>query len=146
MRHCKLLLLFIATCLIIIPIQSSGSVNNSGQDGNIEWKNLGNWQVEGRPIDMVPSLDGKYFYILTESGEVFVYDKRGNLQGRIPVDEGVTSIGVAPQGQLLYLMDENKHLVSIMSVNFVVNIDISGSPFRGPAAAPVTIAVYADFE
>jgi hypothetical protein len=88
----------------------------------------------------------KYFFILTESKKVLVYNKRGVLQGRIPVDEGVTSIDTGPQGQFLYLMDETKNLISILSVDFVVDIDISESPFKDKADAPVSIVVYADFE
>jgi hypothetical protein len=146
MKYLNILIFYIVLFLIALPAQSIAITENVGQDGILEWKRLGDWQVQSKPTAMVRSLDGKYFFILTESKKVLVYNMRGVLQGRIPVDEGVTSIDTDPQGQFLYLMDETKNLVSILSVDFVVDIDISESPFKDNADAPVSIVVYADFE
>lgn len=122
------------------------STPNRGSDGNLEWSKLGNLQLPTKAIDFVNSLDGKYVFILTQDHKVLVYDQKGSLQGSIPVDEGVSSIDIAPQGQLLYLIDTDKNQTTTLAVNFVVSIDTASSAFKGNIDAPVTIAVFSDFQ
>jgi hypothetical protein len=118
----------------------------SGQDERIEWKILQSWPTTGQTLDMVHSLDGKFVYILNDKQQVQVFSAQGQLQGAIPVDEGVSSIDIAPQGEVLYLINNKTNSFSSISVSFVVDIDITGSPFKGPADAPVTIAIFSDFQ
>jgi hypothetical protein len=47
---------------------------------------------------------------------------------------------------VLLLSNREKKTVQIIELNFVEQIDISGSPFRGPENAPVVVAVFSDFE
>ena len=136
------------TPLLLIAAATSlfASTPPSGTDGSLEWKQLNSLQFSVKAIDFVYSLDGKYAFILTEGNKVLVYDQRGNLQGSIPVDAGVSAIDIAPQGQLLYLIDTEKNLTSTFAINFIVNIDITTSAFKGDIAAPVTIVVFSDFQ
>lgn len=136
----------LSTLTFLITPPFSIAAQNTGQDGSIEWRKTGSISLPSKPIVMEPSLDGKLMYILTENSKIMVYDNRGNLQGSIPVDDGITSIDISPKGEILYLMDEKNNLVSIVSVDMVINVDITGSPLKGLEEAPVTIVVYADFE
>ena len=77
---------------------------------------------------------------------VQVFNSQGQLQGSIPVEEGVAGIDIAPQGEMLYLINNKTQTFSSVGVSFVVDVDTSGSPFKGPADAPVTIALFTDFE
>jgi protein-disulfide isomerase len=95
---------------------------------------------------MVHSLDGKMVYILSDKQTVEIFNNQGQLQGSIPVEEGVSAIDIAPQGEMLYLINNQTQTFSAVSVSFVVQVDITGSPFKGPADAPVTIALFTDFE
>ena len=129
-------------CFATLTLAAEGD----GRDGKVQWKELGKLQLTSKPVMMVPSLDGKLIYILTHESNVLVYDNRGELQGKVPVDEGVSSIDISPKGELLYLMDDNRKLLSFLSISLIVDIQTEGAPIKGNVDAPVTIAVYADFE
>ncbi len=104
------------------------------------------WQVPYKPVDFVQSVDGKMLFVLTENNRVLIYEPNGTLKGSIPVDKGVTAIDTDARGENIYLIDSEKNTFTSLSVDFVVNIDTSGSPFKGAANAPVTVAVFSDFE
>ncbi|KJR98920.1 MAG: membrane protein [Desulfobulbaceae bacterium BRH_c16a] len=138
-----------ACCIASLFIGSAANaltVPESGQDNRIEWNMQQNWPTSGKYLDMVHSLDGKYVYMLNDKQQVQVYNNQGQLQGSIPVEEGVTNIDIAPQGELLYLVNNAKQTFSSIAVSFVIDIDTTGAPFKGPADAPVTIALFTDFE
>ncbi len=122
------------------------AVPDSGQDNRIEWNVLQHWPTAGKTLDMVHSLDGKFVYLLNDKQTVQVFNSQGQLQGSIPVEEGVTAIDIAPQGELLYLINNKNQTFSSVGVSFIVDVDITGSPFKGPADAPVTITLFTDFE
>lgn len=138
-----------AGCLLSLTVAfgtNALAVPDSGQAGMIEWKLQHNWPTAVKTLDMVHSLDGKLVYILSDKQKVDVFNNQGQLQGSIPVEEGVSAIDIAPQGEMLYLINNQTQTFSAVSVSFVVQVDITGSPFRGPADAPVTIALFTDFE
>lgn len=141
--------LIYAGCLMSLLITSTASaltVPESGQDNRIEWTMQQNWPTAGQTLDMVHSLNGKFVYILNDKHQVQIFNSQGQLQGSIPVEEGVSAIDIAPQGEKLYLINNNNQTFSSVGVSFVVDIDVTGSPFEGPADAPITIAVFTDFE
>jgi DNA-binding beta-propeller fold protein YncE len=132
--------------LFVCGVAHSSPVATSGQDNLVEWETTSSWTIPTKPVDMAHSLDGKYVYILNDANQVQVFDKAGKLQGSIPVSEGVTGIDIAPQGETLYLIDKAANSFKAVSVSFVHTLDTAGSPFEGPADAPITIAVFTDFE
>ncbi len=145
MKHLKLY----AGCLLSLILTSGANalaVPDSGQDGKIEWNVLQSWPTTGKTLDMVHSLDGKFVFILNDKQEVQVFSSQGQLQGSIPVEEGVSAIDIAPQGEMLYLINNKSQTFSSIGVSFVVDVDISGSPVKGPADAPVTLVLFTDFE
>ena len=117
-----------------------------GQDQRVEWKLTQSWPTESKTLDMVYSLDGKYVYILNDRQQVQIYDRTGQLQGNIPIEKGVSAIDISPQGDSLYLINNEKNTFSSISVSFVVDVETAGSPFKGRVDAPVTLAVFTDFE
>lgn len=119
---------------------------DKGSDGNLEWRTLTNLKFGAEAIDFVNSLDGKYVFILTRDQRVLVYDQKGTLQGSIPVEAGVTGIDVAPQGQLLHLIDTEKKRTTTLLIDYVVSIDTANSAYKGDIDAPVEIVVFSDFE
>ncbi len=138
-----------AGCFLSLFLASGANalaVPDAGQDNRIEWNVLQKWPTVGKTLDMVHSLDGKFVYILNDKQVVQVFNNQGQLQGTIPVEEGVSAIDIAPQGEILYLINNKNQTFSSIAVSFIVDVDISGSPFRGPADAPVTIALFTDFE
>ncbi len=136
---CALLLLSFSPSLSFAAADAQGS-------SNIQWQVEKNWKLPSTPLDIVYSLDGKRVFILTDQNKVLAYTAAGELLGSIPVEKGVSAIDIAPRGERLFLIDQAKKSFSDLSVSFVVDINTAGSPFLGNENAPVTIAVFTDFE
>jgi len=140
----KVIVFFLSFSLLIAG--TSFALVGNGQDNRLEWQSQATFPIEGKVIDMVHSLDGKFLFILTDEGQVKVYNPQGQLQGTIPVGKGVAAIDIAPQGEFLYLIDNQAKTFEAVNVSFVVDIDITGAPIRGPVNAPVTLVLFTDFE
>lgn len=135
-------------CLLSLTIatQANGEIPKSGKDNLVQWELVKQWPTGSKTLDMVHSLDGKFVYMLTDKAQVKIFDNTGKLQGAIPVATTVSSIDIAPQGEVLYLTDNTTKQFQAISVAIVHNIDINNSPFEGPANAPVTLILFTDFE
>lgn len=120
--------------------------NNLALATPLEWKITKQWQLPESPVDIVHSYDGKYVFILTKENKVLVYNAQGELEGGVAVSKGVTAIDISPRADTLYLVDGLKNTFTALSIDFVHNIDISGSPFKGTEDAPITIVLFTDFE
>jgi DNA-binding beta-propeller fold protein YncE len=103
-------------------------------------------KLEAKPIDMAVSADGKYTYILAEGGKILIFDTSGQIKDTLTVSESVVSIGTSPKGDFLLLADSKENTLEVVKISFVVDIDISGLPFKGPENAPVVIAVFNDYQ
>jgi len=104
------------------------------------------WNLPTTPVDIVHSLDNKYVFILTADHNVLIYTSQGKLEGKVPVDKGITAIDIAPRAELLYLIDSEKNTFTAMSIDFIRDINTAGSPAKGPEKAPITIVLFTDFE
>ncbi len=125
---------------------NAATMPDAGQDKRVEWKIQQTWPIAGKILGMVNSLDGKFVFFLNDKQQVQVFNNQGQLQGSIPVGEGVSAIDISPQGELLYLINNTSQSFTSVAVSFVVDIDTKGAPFKGPADAPVTITLFTDFE
>jgi len=102
--------------------------------------------LDQNPIDIASTPDGQWVFILT-SGEVLVQSQATKkIEGRIPVDKDIGRIAVSPRGDQLFVTNEKAKTLSVINVSFIQPIDVKGSPFKGPADAPVVIAVFEDFQ
>jgi DNA-binding beta-propeller fold protein YncE len=125
--------------------QAFAAVNTTPSSG-IDWSVVNSWDLPAKPLDIVYSLDGKRVFILTDQQTVLVYDNLGEQTGSIPVDKGVSAIDIAPRGEKLYLINQETKVFSDLTIDFITDINTAGSPFLGLATAPVTIAVFTDFQ
>jgi len=98
------------------------------------------------PLDTAMSAGGKYIFVLTDKGKVLVYTPDGKLSDTIPVDKSVDSIKAGPREEILLLVSSKKKTVQVAVLEFVQEINVTGSPFRGTADAPVIIALFTDFQ
>jgi len=103
-------------------------------------------KLEAKPIDMTISADGKYTFILAEGGKVLILNSSGELEDTLEVSDSVVSIGTSPSGDFLLLADSKANTLEVLKISFIVDIDISGLPFKGPADAPVVLAVFSDYQ
>ncbi len=146
MNYHKIVVALATLLALSAPTMLIASAPSSGTDGRLEWKEVNRIQIPAQAIDFVYSLDGKYAFILMQNQRVLVYDQKGELQGSIPVEAGVSAIDIAPQGQLLYLIDTEQNLTTTLALDFVAFINTAESAYRGKIDAPVTIAVFSDFQ
>ena len=121
-------------------------MQDKGANGKVEWGVVRQFQIPSSPIDIAHSLDGKLAFVLTKGSEVLVYNNRGVLQGTIPVNKGVTSIAIDPLGQFLHMSDSENNKFYTLAIDFVIDINGVDAPFKGKKDAPVTIAVFSDFQ
>jgi hypothetical protein len=104
------------------------------------------FKLDAKPIDMAVSADGKYTFILAAGGKILIFDNSGGLKDSLQVSDSVVSIGTSPRGDFLLLADSKAETLEFLKISFVVDIDVSGLPFKGPADAPVVIAVFSDYQ
>jgi hypothetical protein len=112
----------------------------------VEWDVVKTWKTEKTPLDAAISADGKWIFVLTDEGEVLIYSPDGTLKDRIAVGNSVDGIKVGSRENILLLTSRKDSTVRIITLDFVQDINISGSPFKGQADAPVAIATYTDFQ
>ena len=102
--------------------------------------------LEETPVDSALSAGGKYIFVLTNKGTVLVYTPDGKLNDTLPVDKSVDSIKPGPKEEILLLVSSKNKTVQVAILEFVQEIDITGSPIRGPADAPVAVVIFTDFQ
>ena len=146
MKYLKYIVPGMASFMMAIASPTFATTATNGQDDRVQWNQLSDLQLPDKPKDIAYSLDGNYAFVLTNSKQILVYNQQGQLQGKIPVDEGVSAIDIAPRGELLYLIDSKDNRLSTLAMDFIVDIDASDSPIKGKIDAPVTVAVFSDFE
>ena len=125
---------------------ATAAMLSNGADQKLEWEVVRKFNMTDKPVDIAHSLDGKYAFVLTEQHVVAVYDQVGVLQGTIPVEQGVNAIAIDPLGQYLHLSDSSNNTYYTLALDFVLKIDSANAPTKGDMKAPVTVAVFSDFQ
>jgi hypothetical protein len=133
----------IAQLIIVIVM---GSLTVCYAAGSVEWNVIKTMQLEATPIDVAVSPDRRHIFVLTEQGQILIYTPGGPLKDKIDVGNQFDHIKVGPIGEHLFLGSRKNKSVQIVKLDFIQNINISGSPFKGPEDATVIIAVFDDFE
>ena len=112
----------------------------------VDWDVKKTLKIEKTPVDVAVSLNGRYVFVLTAQGSILIYSGDGSLEDEITVGNHVDGIKVGPEQDILLLTSRKNKTVEILVLDFVQNIDVSKSPFKGPADAVVAIAVFSDFQ
>ena len=102
--------------------------------------------LSGEALDLAVSTDGRWTFVLTKNAEVAVYGISGNLVQVMKVDKGFDRMEYSPAGNKLLLSSSGKQKLKILTLSMLYELDYKGSPIKGPADAPVTIAVFNDFQ
>ena len=98
------------------------------------------------PVDTAASADGRWFFILTDKGQVEIYEANGTLKETIKLEAPADRIAVSPTGEQLYLTDKASAATTVVALSFVQEINTTGAPFKGPEKAPVVLALFSDFQ
>jgi hypothetical protein len=102
--------------------------------------------LAARPLDLAIPGNGRYIYVLTADAKLQVFMGNGKLRDTVPVDPGVDHIQPGPREDLLFLVDSAQNRIQVLYLDFIQEIAVGGSPVKGPAEAPVTVAVFTDFQ
>ena len=112
----------------------------------VEWVASGALKVGDPILDFTVSPDGKHFFVLTKGGDISIYDRDGKPVGKITTGKDVDHISVSPDGRQIYLSGKQTGIIEWLDFDFIVDIKLSDSPYKGPSGAPVVIAVFSDFK
>jgi len=129
------------TVLIVL-----GSITMSYAAASVEWNVQKTLQLESAPIDVALSLDGKRIFVLDDQGQILIYSTAGPFLDKIEVGNQFDHIKVGPKGAHLILNSRKNKSVQVITLDFIQNINVSGSPFKGSEDAAVVIATFDDFE
>ena len=111
-----------------------------------EWEVIRSLNTGSRPLDVAVSVDGRSVFVLTEDGALSVYTPDGALIDRFQLGKDAERIAVAPDGERVYVTARQGKRVDVVQIDYVRDILIAGAPFKGSERAPVTIAVFSDFQ
>ena len=101
---------------------------------------------DGVPVDLVVSQDGNLTLVLTDIGNVLIYDRVGNLTDTVKIGPHVDQIEIGPSGERLFATSRQNKTVEIITLDFIYNINTLDSPSKGPPEAPMVIVVFSDFQ
>ncbi len=135
----KMSLLSLLAALIVLCVSGSSFAT-------VEWNLLRTLQIEGSPLDTAVTADGKLTFVLIDDGTVLIYSAAGALTDKLNVGKAADAIAVSPTGDKLFLTDRETKSVQVVSLDFIVDLNLADAPFKGPADAPVVMAVFSDFQ
>ncbi len=110
------------------------------------WQAHQSLRFDHAPLDMLPDYQTGRVYVLDDAGEILIYGFNGKMKGKIDVGSDVIGIKPGPNDDMLYLLRKADKSIQSISISVTEEIDITGSPFKGKKDAPVTVAVFSDFQ
>ena len=130
--------------LLVFFVVGAGFVSTASAE--LEWTIRNPIPLTSAPLDNAVSADGQLLFMLS-AGEIAVYSLTQNKTiNTIPIDGDYDRISVSPKGNSLIVTSSAGKSMKIIDLEFVFQIDKSGLPLKGPADAPVTIAVFSDYQ
>lgn len=132
----RLILLF--ACLMVW-----GTVSTSFAE--VEWEIQNTLKMDQPPLDMAVTPDGKHIFVLSTGG-ILVYSEDGHLEDTLDLGYPVDQMKIGPGGKQLFITSRENRTVQVLTIDFIVDINVSGSPYKGRQDAPVVIAVFSDFQ
>ena len=112
----------------------------------VEWEIIQTLNIDAAPIDTAISPDGRFVYVLAEDGNIYIYSANGTLKDKIHIGSQVDQIKIGPKGERLFVSSRKNKTLKVITLDFIYDINISGSPSKGAKDAPVIIAVFSDFQ
>ena len=132
--------ILLLTLLIVLTLAGFGYAQS-------EWKLQRTFNLaEAVPLDVKVSAKGTLVFVLTDKGEILIYTPDGKLRDKILVDESIDKIEPGPVDDVLLISSKEKKTLAVIRLDLVQTINISHSPYKGSADAPVAVVVYTDFQ
>ena len=122
------------------------SANGLAATVGVEATKLKQLAIDKPPLDVETSTDGKLTFVLVP-GEVLIYSNLGDRPiNRISVDTHFDRMTFAEKLDLLILSSNSNKKVDMVRIDLISDVSTDGSPYLGKADAPVTIAVFDDYQ
>lgn len=115
-------------------------------ESKVDWEISNAIQLDETPIDLAWAQERQLTFLLTDGARVLIYSPENKLVGVIPVDPAVTDITVSATGDQLHLINGKRKTLQQVDISFIVEFNVSDSPFLGPADARIIVAVFSDFQ
>ena len=112
----------------------------------VEWQVQKTLTLEKKPLDVIMSVQGSWLFVLTDDGIVQIYNSAGVLKDQIEVGRHVDSIAAGPEDNILIVKSKKEKTVQRISFEFIREINVTGSPYKGNPDAPVVIVVFSDYQ
>jgi predicted DsbA family dithiol-disulfide isomerase len=113
---------------------------------DVNGRMLGSLPLQGTPLDMGMSKDGRWLFVLTVQGNLLIYSAQGQYNGKIEVGQGFDQVEAGARDDQVYLLNRKEKRIEVVEVAFTFDIETSNSPYRGAADAPVVIVEFTDFQ
>jgi hypothetical protein len=111
-----------------------------------EWKDKMTLNFDAPILDVSEVPDGTLLFILTPK-EVLIYSVPGKkIEKRIPLDKTYDNLIHSPGNNTLILTSRSEKALKIIQLEMVFAINTSSLPFLGTKNAPVTLAVFSDYQ
>ena len=136
-RQINRFLILAIVAILAIPFQA---------DAKVEWKVDNTINTGQPPLDVAVSPNGQWIYVLTRAGSVIIYRSDGKIEDTIKVGTHIDQIKVGPGGEKLFATSSQNQTVEIITLNFIREINVKGSPSKGSKDARVTVTVFSDFQ
>jgi DNA-binding beta-propeller fold protein YncE len=127
---------------MLLLMVASGAMGSE----TVEWEVLNTLELEASPLDVAISPDGKSVFVLTDEGNIYIYEVNGGLTDKIEIGETIDQIKLDPQGMLLFATSRQNKTVKVIELDFIKQISTQGSPYKGLEDSPVVIADFSDFQ
>ena len=112
----------------------------------LEWSTLKKVNLKTKPLDVSLSEDGQLLFILTP-GEILVYSvPEEKITNKIPVGKDFDRLSYSSKANALTVTSSTKKALEIILLEYVHEIETAGLPYKGPENAPVTMAVFTDYQ
>ena len=134
--------IFIAS-LVALAINPFGTPSVSAKT---DWQVVQTLKLNTEPVDILMAANNRWIYILDDLGQINIYETNGRLKDTIDVGRDIDQIKAGPREDLLFLLSRTTGTIKLVSVSVFEEIDIRDAPVKGPVDAPVTIAVFSDFQ
>jgi protein-disulfide isomerase len=112
----------------------------------VDLEMLRNIAVDGTPVDVAVSEDGRWIYVLTDAARLLVYSREGVLQGAVAVPPGSQRMAASPEEDVFFITNSDDRSLKAVRVNLQHEFTSAQSPTKGPPDAPVTLTLFTDFE
>ena len=103
-------------------------------------------KTDGVPVDVAVTQDGNLTFVLTDSGNVLIYNQKGMLTDTIEIGPHIDQIEIGPRGERLFATSRRNKTVEIITLDFIHEINTLGSPTKGPPEAAIVIVAFSDFQ